>query len=282
MNRPKGHSGLGDKPVGGARLREVAGNCECRTNFGTHLFGPIGVPSVDDDARTFGDELARRLEPDARSRASDETNPILEAEVHRLGSLIAVTTLLLVRHGETDWNRDGRWQGGSDTRLNDLGREQARALAEELDGSIDVVYSSDLARARETADIVATTLGLEVRVDPRLRERSFGSWEGLTTTEIEERFADSHRRWREGEGAGADDAETFEDFFARVSAFLADVLRLHPREEVLVISHGGSIRVIHALAAGVDYVRDHRLIPGVANCSVARYAARDGKLAPLD
>ena len=192
------------------------------------------------------------------------------------------TTLLLVRHGETDWNRDGRWQGGSDTHLNDLGREQAHALAQRLDGSIDVLYSSDLARARETAEIVAARLGLEVRVDPRLRERSFGSWEGLTTSEIEERFANSHRRWQAGEGAGADDAEAFEHFFARVTEFLADVLRLHPGQEVLVISHGGSIRVIHALAAGVDYVRDHRLIPGVPNCSVARYVARDGNLAPLD
>jgi len=193
-----------------------------------------------------------------------------------------VTKLLLVRHGETDWNRDGRWQGGSDTRLNDLGREQARALAEQLDGEIDVLYSSDLARARETAEIVAARLGLEVRLDPRLRERGFGSWEGLTTIEIEERFADAHRRWLAGEGAGADDAEAFEDFSARVEDFLSDVLRLHPGEDVLVISHGGSIRVIHALAAGVDYVRDHRLIPGVPNCSVARYGARDGKLAPLD
>ena len=193
-----------------------------------------------------------------------------------------MTKLLLVRHGETDWNRDGRWQGGSDTQLNDLGREQARALAEELDGEIDVLYSSDLARARETAEIVAAKLGLEVRLDPRLRERGFGSWEGLTTIEIEERFADAHRRWLAGEGAGADDAEAFEDFSARVEDFLSDVLRLHPGEEVLVVSHGGSIRVIHALAAGVDYVRDHRLIPGVPNCSVARYGARDGKLAPLD
>ena len=193
-----------------------------------------------------------------------------------------MTKLLLVRHGETDWNRDGRWQGGSDTRLNDVGREQAEALAERLDGEIDVVYSSDLARARETAEIVAAKLGLEVRLDPRLRERGFGSWEGLTTIEIEERFADAHRRWLAGEGAGADDAEAFEDFSARVEDFLSDVLRLHPGEEVLVISHGGSIRVIHALAAGVDYVRDHRLIPGVPNCSVARYGARDGKLAPLD
>ena len=148
--------------------------------------------------------------------------------------------------------------------------------------NVTAVFSSDLARARQTAEIVAEKLGLEVRVDPRLRERGFGSWEGLTTTEIEERFADSHRRWRAGEGAGADDAETFEDFSARVNDFLADVLRLHQGEEVLVISHGGSIRVINALAAGLDYVRDHRLIPAVANCAVARYEARDGKLAPLD
>jgi broad specificity phosphatase PhoE len=193
-----------------------------------------------------------------------------------------VTTLLLVRHGETDWNRDGRWQGGSDTSLNDLGRGQAQALAQELDGDIGLVYSSDLSRARETAEIIAASLGLEIRFDPRLRERGFGSWEGLTTSEIEERFADSHRRWLAGEGAGADDAETFEDFFARVNGFLADVLRLHPDEEVLVISHGGAIRVIHALATGLDYVRDHRRIPGVPNCSVAKYAARDGKLTPLD
>ena len=190
--------------------------------------------------------------------------------------------MLLVRHGETDWNRDGRWQGGSDTELNDLGRDQARALAAELDGDIDVVYSSDLARARETAEIVSAKLGLDVRLDPRLRERGFGEWEGLTSTEIEERFGEADQRWRAGEGPGADDAEPFEDFSARINDFLADVLRLHPGEQVLVVSHGGSIRVIHALAAGLDYVQDHRLIPGVANCEVSRYTARDGKLAPLD
>jgi broad specificity phosphatase PhoE len=193
-----------------------------------------------------------------------------------------VTTLLLARHGETDWNRDGRWQGLSDTRLNDLGREQAQELASGLDDAVDVVYSSDLARARETAEIVAARLGLEVRFDSRLRERGFGAWEGLTTTEIEDRFAESHRRWRAGEGAGADDAEPFADFAARIHSFLEDAVQRHPGETVLVIAHGGSIRVIHALATGLDYVRDHRSIPAVANCAVARYAAGDGKLAPLD
>ena len=192
-----------------------------------------------------------------------------------------MTTFLLVRHGETDWNLAGRWQGHSDTPLNERGREQARELAKQLDG-VDVVYSSDLERARETAEILAEELGAEVHLDRRLRERGFGAWEGLTSDEIERRFAEGHRRWKAGEGFGAEDAEAFDAFAARVQAFLADALRLHPEETVLVIAHGGSIRVIHALATGLDYVRDHRSIPAVANCVVARYAARDGKLVPLD
>ncbi len=192
-----------------------------------------------------------------------------------------MTTLLLVRHGETDWNRDGRWQGHSDTKLNEVGRRQARELAEALKG-IDVIYSSDLARARETAEIVGERLGLDVHLEPRLRERSFGAWEGLSSAEIEADFADQHRRWQAGDGFGADDAEPFDAFAARVRSGLDEILARHPGKSVLVVAHGGSIRVIQAVASGLDYVRDHRLIPGVANCAVARYAAGDGKLAPID
>ena len=83
-----------------------------------------------------------------------------------------MTTLLLARHGETDWNRELRIQGSSDIELNDLGRRQAQALAQELtDVDLDAVYASDLARARQTAEAVAATHGLEVRFDARLRER---------------------------------------------------------------------------------------------------------------
>ena len=192
-----------------------------------------------------------------------------------------MTTLLLVRHGETDWNREGRWQGHSDTHLNETGREQARRIAAELDG-VDVIYSSDLARAHETAEIIAGDLGLPVRVDARLRERSFGAWEGLTAEQIEAGFREEHLRWLAREGAGADDAEPFEAFGARVRSFLADVLDAHPDQTVLLVAHGGSIRVIHAFASGLDYVRDHRSIPGVANCAVAKYAIQDGKLAPIN
>ena len=192
-----------------------------------------------------------------------------------------MTTLLLVRHGETDWNRDGRWQGHSDTHLNAVGREQAARLADELDG-VDVVYASDLARARETAETLAEPLGLDVQLDGRLRERSFGAWEGKTGPEIEAEFPDAHARWLAGHGPGADDAEPFADFGARVGSFLEEVLARHPDETVLVVAHGGSIRVIHALANGLDYVRDHRSIPAVPNCTVSRYGARDGKLTPID
>jgi broad specificity phosphatase PhoE len=192
-----------------------------------------------------------------------------------------VTTLLLARHGETDWNRDGRFQGHADTSLNPRGREQARALAEQV-GDVDVIYSSDLRRAVETAQVVAERLGLEVKVDSRLRERGFGAWEGLTVAEIEASSREAYERWRRGVGFGADDAETHEAFAARIEAFLTDVLRRHPGETVLVIGHGGSIRVIQAVGGGLDYFRDRRSIPALANCSLARYAAREGKLTPLD
>jgi broad specificity phosphatase PhoE len=192
-----------------------------------------------------------------------------------------VTTLILARHGETDWNRDGRFQGHSDTSLNERGREQARALAEDVDG-VEVVYSSDLKRAVETAEVVAERLGLEVTVDSRLRERGFGAWEGLTRAEIEASFREDFDRWRTGDGFGAQDAESHEAFAARIEAFLADVLERHPEETVLVIAHGGSIRVVQAVASGLDYLQDRRSIGASANCSLARYAAREGKLTPLD
>jgi broad specificity phosphatase PhoE len=192
-----------------------------------------------------------------------------------------VTTIILARHGETDWNAEGRWQGHSDPPLNERGREQARELAAALDG-VEVVYASDLARARETAEILGARLGLEVQLDPRLRERSFGAWEGKTWDELEERSASELQRWRAGDTHGPDDAEPYEDFSRRVESFLEDVLDRHPTEHVLVVGHGGSIRAIHALAEGLDYARDHLRIPAVANCGLSRYAVLEGKLARLD
>ena len=192
-----------------------------------------------------------------------------------------MTTLLLVRHGETDWNRDHRWQGHADPPLNDRGREQARELAAELERP-DVIYASDLSRARETAEILAASNGAPVRIDARLRERYFGAWEGRTSAELEAERGDAFARWRAGEGHGADDAEPYVEFAGRVRSFVEDVVERHPDEEVLVVAHGGSIRAILALADGIDFASAHASIPSVANCSLARCAVREGKLARLD
>ena len=146
-----------------------------------------------------------------------------------------MTTVLLVRHGETDWNREHRWQGWADVPLNGLGREQAAELAARLRGvALDAVYSSDLRRARETAELVAAEHGLPVIPDAGLREIDVGSWSGLTRPGIEERYG----------GGWPADAETSEAHAARVRAAAAEILRAHPAGTVLLVTHGGTIRAL--------------------------------------
>jgi len=164
--------------------------------------------------------------------------------------------LLLARHGETDWNREHRVQGQTDVGLNDAGREQAEALSERLaDERLDAIVSSDLSRARETAEAVARRHGLEVVTDAALREKDFGSWEGLTDVEIAERFPDAARgRWGDG--------ETTEDVAARVLPAMERIRARHRDGAVLVVSHGGAIRVILD-ALGVEHGR-------IGNCELFR------------
>src|SRR3712207_5307832 len=106
----------------------------------------------------------------------------------------AMATLLLVRHGETDWNRDHKWQGHTGPPLNEVGRRQATELAEQVT-DVDVIYSSDTIRAKETAEIIAARLGLAVETDSRLREVDFGRWESLTRQQINDRFGGAFARW---------------------------------------------------------------------------------------
>lgn len=154
--------------------------------------------------------------------------------------------LLLVRHGETDWNREHRIQGHTDVPLNAAGLAQAEALARELaDTTLEAVYASDLARARTTAEAVARLQGLDVVLDPDLREKNFGSWEGLTDVEIAERFPDAARgRWGDGETTG--------QVATRVLGALERIRARHDGGPVLVVSHGGAIRTVLA-AAGVEH-----------------------------
>ena len=163
---------------------------------------------------------------------------------------MAHTRILLARHGETDWNRLGRWQGHADQPLNETGRRQAAELAERLVGDgIIAVYSSDLARARETADAVARRLGLDVVEDEGLREIDVGSWSGLTRAEVQQRFPEGYARWLRGEIGH--DGETREELTARVVSAVERIAAEHPSDKILVVIHGGAIRAIRRHAAGV-------------------------------
>ena len=172
-----------------------------------------------------------------------------------------MTLLLLVRHGETDWNAEGRLQGHTDTPLNDHGRRQARALAGRLaDDGIDAVYSSDLSRARETAEIVGERLGLHVVLDTALRERDWGTWEGLTGAERER-----------VELSG----EAMEAHRERTLRALRAIAARHPGGRILVVTHGGSIRRVQAAATGVAQ-------PVVENCGTWLVAYEDGGFRAVD
>src|SRR5215207_7850054 len=128
--------------------------------------------------------------------------------------------IFLARHGETEWNRIGRWQGRTDIPLSDVGRAQAVALADRLrDRGITEIHASDLSRARETAEIVAAALGVSrIGFDPRLRERGFGSFEGLTRQECAERHAEAWQRYLADRRQTPSDAEPYEEVVARVVA----------------------------------------------------------------
>jgi 2,3-bisphosphoglycerate-dependent phosphoglycerate mutase len=169
-----------------------------------------------------------------------------------------VTTIYLARHGETDWNAQERWQGHTDTPLNERGRTQARELAARLaDIPFAAVYSSDLRRARETAEIVVDGRDLGVLIEPGLREIDVGSWQGLTNAEI----GDRERT----------DGETLEAFRDRVLAAIASIGRRHDGADVLVVAHGGCVRTLQRQLLGEP-------LPTLENCGVYVVRFENGAL----
>jgi len=167
-----------------------------------------------------------------------------------------VTTFLLARHGETEWNREERYQGHADPPLNEIGRGQAEELANDFGGPVDAIFSSDLRRASETAQIVGARLGLPVQQEPGLREIDVGSWQGLTKAQID------GRPW---------DGETYEHHADRVTRALREIAARYPEGRVLVVSHGGTMRRVQEAVLG-------ERLPVVQHCAVWTCALVDGEL----
>lgn len=159
--------------------------------------------------------------------------------------------VLLVRHGQSEWNAQGRWQGQADPPLSELGRAQARAAANSL-GAVDAVFASDLQRATETAVIIAESLGVgPVIIDDDLRERDAGEWSGLTREEIHERYPgylpdDRHRAFAPDAGAPKRPPgwESDDVLRERVLRALSRIHEMVPDGDVLTVTHGGVIYVL--------------------------------------
>lgn len=179
--------------------------------------------------------------------------------------------LILVRHGQTDHNVQRRLQGQIDIPMNATGAAQAEAVGESLSTLSDVaaVYTSPLSRARATAEAIAVRHGLGVHGDPRLLERSFGEWEGLTRDEVEAGWPEDFANWVGGHpiaGAGVEDREAVADRFNAACRSYADA---HPGPStVIVVSHGAAISLGIAAMLGLDTAH-FRGFQGLDNCARA-------------
>ena len=189
-----------------------------------------------------------------------------------------MTRILLVRHGESTWNADGRWQGQADPPLSDRGRRQAAAAATAV-GAVDAIVTSDLERAAETGAIIARHLGIEpVAVHPGLRERDAGALSGLTREQIHERFPGllpddptGFQPGPDGRPAWPDGWEPDEPLWDRLEIALLALGRLVPDGDVLAITHGG---VVYALERRLGSPGRGRM----ANLDGCRVEVRDDRL----
>jgi probable phosphoglycerate mutase len=188
-----------------------------------------------------------------------------------------VTRVILIRHAETPWNRERRMQGHIDTPLSEAGRAQALALGQRLaDAAFSALYSSDLARAHETARAIASLSGHAIVADRRLRERSFGVFEGLTYAEMAERHPEDFARFDSRDPdyvlPGGESARAF---WQRCLSCLAEIGRRHAGEEVVVVTHGLVLDAVYREAHGLGHV-EPRPVP-LVNASVNAFSFEDGR-----
>jgi probable phosphoglycerate mutase len=194
-------------------------------------------------------------------------------------------TLFLVRHGETDWNAAGRWQGQTDIPLNARGREQAREVALRLRAEgLRSIASSDLLRARATADLVAAELGLTVNhLDAGLRERRFGCFEGLTREEVAARFPEAWAGYLADPGPALPGGESRDELVGRLLPAVASAAARLPGP-LLVVMHGGAMRALLAGHVGEMPRPSSPAWPlhGIQNGHVYRVTLEAGRIASAD
>ena len=190
--------------------------------------------------------------------------------------------IILIRHGETAWNAERRLQGHLDISLNVEGERQASLLAAALAAEpIDLIVSSDLQRARQTAQAVATLRGMPLQIESGLRERCYGGFEGLLYSEIEQRFPAEFAAWQardvdailpDGKNCG----ETFRQFYGRATGAILGLARAHSGGSIAMVAHGGVLECAYRMALGLplETPRDFK----VFNASINRFHVEEGRL----
>jgi broad specificity phosphatase PhoE len=189
-----------------------------------------------------------------------------------------MTRILLARHGETDWNRDGRWQGHTDKPLNPVGLAQAAALGTyvaELD--VDALYSSDLARARQTAAAIEQATGLAAVEDSDLREVDVGEWAGHNRAEAKARDPAWYQRWVDGAVEGYRGGETYVQLHERSVRAFRRVVAASDGRTAVIVCHGGNIRAIVSEIVGIGADERWR-VGNAANCSLTAIERDRGRL----
>jgi probable phosphoglycerate mutase len=178
-----------------------------------------------------------------------------------------IRRVVLLRHGRTEWNATGRFQGQLDAPLDVMGKAQAIAAAVAVAPmQPDAIVSSDLGRTADTAAAVAAETGLDVVLDPRLREINLGLWQGLTRAEARERFPEEYEGWQAGEDRRRGDGETYAEVGARASECVIEWLdRLGAGATLLAVTHGGTARATIGTMLGFDPDLYWRLAP-LGNC----------------
>ncbi len=187
-----------------------------------------------------------------------------------------MTTLWLIRHGQTDWNQEGRYQGQSDVPLNSAGLAQAAAFAASLDGQqFDALYSSDLARAYQTAQVIAACTGLPVQADPRLREINQGEWQGRTLDEIKGIFNNENGQARhvaiDPVTTRAPGGESVLEVSRRMARAADDIARCYPDGKVLVVGHGLALATLYCQAEAIPLAQVYSHIPENSQAAIIHW-----------
>lgn len=172
-------------------------------------------------------------------------------------------TLILIRHGETEWNLQGRWQGHDDSPLTENGRHQARLMAQSLRlASFSSLYSSDLGRAMETAGYLSTETGKPIKPDARLRERALGIFQGLTTEQMKMQYPVEYHEFRKSHPDYAPpDAESSRQRYTRNIDCFTELAEQHPGETIIIVCHGGVIDSLfrHVLGIPLEEPRKYKI-----------------------